>query len=84
MDNISIDLIPISLSSTTFSIDLYHRVCAWFPSCSTIFNIDKPKMIFPKPLLTVKGCPRLKIEGKPRDPFDFFDNTDSISHSYHT
>ena len=84
LDKISIDPIPISLSSKTSSIDLYHRVCPWLPSCSTINNIDKPKMIYPKPLMMVKKCPQIKIKGKLRDPLDLFDNTNPVSHPYCT
>ena len=47
LNEISIDPIPISSSSTTSLIDLYHRVCAWLSSCSTIYNIDAPRMLYP-------------------------------------
>ena len=41
-------------------------------------------MIYPKNLKMIKGCPQIIIKGKPRDPLDSFDNTNSISHSYLT
>ena len=83
-NEIPMDPVPISSSSTTSSIDFYHRVYAWLPSYSSICNIETPKMVFPKPLMMVKGCPRITIKGKPRDPLDFFDNTDFVLHAYRT
>jgi hypothetical protein len=41
-------------------------------------------MVYLKPLLTIKGCPRITIKGKPMESLESFNDQDLIAHTYHT